>query len=89
MLKDIQPPLEWVPSEIIVRVVEDDGWAALAQPRRPEAGVYDPSFSLWDGLALLDYLSQVTDIPKRRGEPAPVLLLNLLVPRNDSAQPLL
>ncbi len=90
MLKVTPNPLPWIPSEIIVRIVEEaeDSWGmTFAQSRRPEAGVYDPSFNVWDGPALLDYLFTVTDIPKRGSQPAPVLLLNLLLPKPDGAQP--
>ena len=79
---------QWVPEEILVRVVEDvpSDYTAPARPHRPEAGVYAPSFSLWDGVTVLDLLFKASDMPKQKGRPAPVLFLNLLVPKDESSQ---
>jgi hypothetical protein len=79
--------IPWTPDEVIVRVVEAaDGYAAFSQSRRSEAGVYDPVFSLWEGTALLDFLFKLNDIPKTDGVPAPLLWLNLMVPKAAGAE---
>ena len=90
MLKEKAGSFQWLPKEIIVRVVEGaDSYAPFAQPELHEAGVYDPVFSLWDGAALLDFLFEATDKPKQGNGLAQVLLLNLRLPKPDSAQFLL
>jgi hypothetical protein len=83
---DVQLP--WMPDDILVRVVEgvEAGIPALAPPNRPEAGVYAPSFNLWDGAPVLDLLFKATDRPKQKGWMAPVLLLNLVLPKDESSQ---
>jgi hypothetical protein len=81
----------WFPQEILVRVVEGDEEAFLAGAmlRQPEAGVYAPSFSLWEGAPVLALLFKATDAPKPKGRPAPVLFLNLHLPKDDSPEYLL
>jgi hypothetical protein len=54
----------WLPDEIIVRVLEEAEDNVVIPGRRPEAGIYDPVFSLWDGGPLLDFLFQATGTPK-------------------------
>ena len=82
---------QWLPEEILVCVVEagDGVYPPVAGPHWPEAGVYAPSFNLWDGAPVLDLLFKATDAPKQKGRPAPVLLLNLLLPKDDSPERLL
>lgn len=88
MLTGPSRPLSWVPDEIIVQVIEaaEPGGAVGGLPRRPEAGVYAPSFNLWEGSALLDFLFQATATPKPKDELPPLLLLNLLLPKADTTQ---
>jgi hypothetical protein len=75
----------WMPKEILVRVVEEEpNYFSVAAGHRPEAGIYAPSFSLWDGGPLLDLLFQAADASKPKGRPAPVLLVNLFLPKDDS-----
>jgi hypothetical protein len=79
-----------MPEEILVRVVEEEpNYLLAAAVHRPEAGIYAPSFSLWDGAPLFDLLFQVADTAKPKGRPAPVLLVNLFLPKDDSHQLLL
>jgi hypothetical protein len=77
----------WMPEEILVRVVEEEpNYLVAAAGHRPEAGIYAPSFSLWDGAPLLDLLFQAAEGAKPKGRLAPVLLVNLFLPRDDSNQ---
>ena len=83
---------QWIPDEIMVRVVEGeeaDSMPAMAAPHLPEAGVYAPSFSLWDGAPVLDLLFRASDAPKQKGRLAPVLFVNLFLPQDDGPQYLL
>jgi hypothetical protein len=80
----------WMPEEILVRVVEEEPNYLLATVAQwPEAGIYAPSFSLWDGAPLLDLLFQAADMAKPKGRSAPVLLVNLFLPKDDNDQLLL
>jgi hypothetical protein len=74
--------------DILVRVVEAD-YVAMPASYRLATDAYAPSFNLWDGAPVLDLLLKAADAPKQKGRPAPVLLLNLLVPKEDSSQRLL
>lgn len=90
MLKDKAGRSQWLPDEIIVHLVEEpDGYAAFAQPEQPEAGVYNPVFSLWDGAPLLDFLFEATDKSNQKNGLAQVLLLDLRLPKAEEAQFLL
>jgi hypothetical protein len=77
---------EWLADEIIVRLLNQaEGGAASTPPGAPEAGVYDPVFSVWDGAPLLDFLFAATGKDKPGSGYAKVLLLNLrLLPENDA-----
>jgi hypothetical protein len=77
---------QWSPEEILVRLVEGAEALGGAATRGPEAGVYAPSFNLWDGAPVLDLLFKAIDAPKQKGRPAPMLVLNLLLPKADSSQ---
>ena len=86
---DVQTP--WVPQDILVRVVEGDEEAFLAGTalHLPEAGVYAPSFSVWEGAPVLELLFKAGDARKLKGRPAPVLFLNLHLPKDDNPEFLL
>ena len=92
MLTVSEAQCKWVPDEILVRVVEgdaDDMRGQSVAPHRPEAGVYAPTFSLWDGAPVLDLLFRAAEAPKQKGRPAPVLFVNLFLPQDDHPQPML
>jgi hypothetical protein len=77
---------QWIPDENLVRVVEGeeaDAMRVMAASHLPEAGVYAPSFSLWDGTPVLDLLFRALDAPKQKGRLAPVLVVNLILPQDD------